>query len=249
MGRKKAKKGDSWDDSWFEAGSTCKPSALPPQRLSLGVGRPVVPPGVELEQAAHIETEVHVLLEDSFSSAMISATPVLTPEECAAWITWGETTGFVLEKHAQTGYIAHRDNGRLSVDSDEIAAALFERLRPWVPTEVAGLRATRCNPNIRLYRYTEGQRFGKHVDQANQLKDGSTTEFTVLVYLNDEGLVGGETLFYDGHGARAPEAVRFAPRAGAALVHAHGDRCLTHEASAVTSGVKYVLRSDLAFVR
>ena len=109
------------------------------------------------------------------------------------------------------------------------------------------MRATRCNPHIRLYRYEAGQRFGRHVDQANRLVDGSTTEFTVLVYLNDEGLVGGETLFYDGHGARAPAAVRVAPRAGAALVHAHGDRCLTHEATAVTTGVKYVLRTDLAF--
>ena len=65
--------------------------------------------------------------------------------------------------------------------------------------------------------------------------------------MNDEGLEGGETCFYAGHGARAPEAVRFAPRAGAVLVHAHGDRCLTHEGLAVTRGTKYLLRTDLAF--
>ena len=90
---------------------------------------------------------------------MLTATPILTHEECQQWIEWGESTGFVLEKHAQTAHIAHRDNGRLAVQSESIAAAIFARLQPWIPAEVAGKRATGCNPNIRLYRYQAGQRF------------------------------------------------------------------------------------------
>ena len=67
---------------------------------------------------------------------------------------------------------------------------------------------------------------------------------TVLLYLNDEGLTGGETVFYADDNT---EAFRFAPRAGAALLHAHGMRCLTHEGAEVTSGFKYLLRSDVAY--
>ena len=38
-----------------------------------------------------------------------------------------------------------------------------------------------------------------------------------------------------------------APKAGKALLHLHGDDCLEHEATAVTRGLKYVLRSDVVF--
>ena len=75
-----------------------------------------------------------------------------------------------------------------------------------------------------------GQRFGPHVDQSNRLADGSVTEFTVLLYLNEAGLEGGETVFYGSHGsAPKDDTLRFGPRTGACLVHAHGTRCLTHE--------------------
>ena len=37
------------------------------------------------------------------------------------------------------------------------------------------------------------------------------------------------------------------PGAGLALLHKHGDDCLLHEGRPVTTGVKYVLRSDVIF--
>lgn len=110
-------------------------------------------------------------------------------------------------------------------------------------------------------RYSEGQRFGKHVDGSQDLPGGAVTGYTLLVYLNGRGtrksarapkgsgvvaasLSGGETVFYDERGARM-QAV--APQAGMALLHLHGDECLEHEGAAVRSGVKYVLRSDVVF--
>ena len=114
-----------------------------------------------------------------------------------------------------------------------------------VPSNLGRLQPSGCNPNIRLYKYGEGQRFGRHVDQANRLADGSTTEFTVLLYLNDD-VEGGETVFYADHRSNQ-EACRFSPKAGAALIHAHGERCLTHEGAVVRKGVKYLLRTDLAY--
>lgn len=93
------------------------------------------------------------------------------------------------------------------------------------------------------------------------------TGYTVLFYLSGGGpaagggqqqqqqrevvprasqrLVGGETKFWD-HRRRLVASV--APVAGRCLVHLHGyDRCLEHEAAAVESGCKYVLRSDVVF--
>lgn len=194
-----------------------------------------------------LQSVVTLFMEDEVSPTLLALKPVLTAAECAAWIQWGESIGFEAEKHSQTAYIAHRDNGRIAFHSDSVAAAIFERIRPFFPERISGRIPHGCNPNIRLYRYEPGQRFGKHIDQANRLADGGLTEFTVLIYLNDDGLEGGETLFYEDHAPHAPELLRWRPLEGAALVHAHGDRCLTHEGAEVKRGVKYLLRTDLAY--
>jgi len=224
-------------------------SAKPVARVTLpeaAFALPVVPSSQTSNcgSTSSLSTEVQTLLQDDEGDSMMMAVPILTSEECKAWIQWGEATGFALEKHAQTSRIAHRDNGRLAIDSTDIAFAIYKRLEPWMPTEVAGKPASCCNPNIRLYRYEPGQRFGPHVDQSNQLAGGAATEFTVLIYLNHEGVEGGETIFY---GDATGDTLRIAPRAGAALVHAHGLRCLTHEGAEVRHGVKYLLRTDFAY--
>ncbi|CAO3622107.1 unnamed protein product [Cunninghamella echinulata] len=90
------------------------------------------------------------------------------------------------------------------------------------------------NSNIRIYRYQLGQKFEAHYDDS--VKDDITglwTDWTLLIYLNDDGLKGGETCFYKNHDD------------GLALLHRHGQHCLLHEALEVTQGVKWVLRSDV----
>ena len=235
---------------------TTRPSSKPAASVQLpaaALAMPLVPPGGTRPRSDSkwLQPEVRTLLEDDEGDAMLMAGPILTRDECASWIAWGESTGFALEKHAATANIAHRDNGRLAVESVEVAQAIFARLRPWIPAEVAGRRPVGCNPNIRLYRYEVGQRFGPHIDQANRLAGGALTEFTVLLYLNEDGLEGGETAFHgiDGLAEAGASAgtLRIAPRAGAVLVHAHGARCLTHEGAAVTAGTKYLLRTDVAY--
>ena len=85
-----------------------------------------------------------------------------------------------------------------------------------------------------------------HVDGAQRLDDGSETEFTTLLYLND-GFAGGHTVFYESHAPNGRELLRVAPRRGAVLLHAHGERCLTHEGARVDAGTKYLLRTDVAY--
>ena len=48
-------------------------------------------------------------------------------------------------------------------------------------------------------------------------------------------------------GPRNKKVASIVPKAGRALLHRHGDCCLEHEAAPVTSGLKYILRTDVCF--
>eukprot|EP00904_Undaria_pinnatifida_P001436 jgi/Undpi1/11293/HiC_scaffold_30.g13591.m1 len=165
--------------------------------------------------------------------------------------------------------MAHRDNGRITLHSPQVAAALFARVGSFVPSEMGRRKAVACNANIRVYKYAAGQRFGKHVDESVEDENGNISQWTVLIYLNggrvglsggergsggsdaeagmgEETLRGGETVFYKGnYGGKV--AASFSPVQGACLVHGHGRQCLLHEGAAVTSGVKYLLRTDVMY--
>ena len=125
--------------------------------------------------------------------------------------------------------------------------------------------AVGCLPTIRLYRYDLGQSFGKHIDgctDAPQISKTARTGVTLLIYLNSAGgdrdaqgesggggldpLEGGATVFFRGK-LGTSLACSVAPRAGTAVLHSHGERCLLHEGARVTRGVKFILRTDIVY--
>lgn len=181
----------------------------------------------------------------------------LTPRECQEWITWsadsrdnhrGRDGRWTYTSHPATRYIAHRECFRIQGDDGSLAQKIFQRLQASGLLKVLhaeldlppSYQAVACNPNIRLYKYTKGMSFGKHIDESNTTGAGQT-EITLLVYLSD--CQGGATSFYRNNGT----ALAFEPQVGAVLLHVHGDRCLVHEANPVESGVKYILRSDVCY--
>ena len=109
-----------------------------------------------------------------------------------------------------------------------------------------------CNPNIRVYRYDKGHAFGRHVDESNLVagRYGGNTEMTMLIYLST--CKGGATRFYPStmasrRSSKTVSSFSFQPQIGALLLHVHGKHCLEHEAEVVSSGQKYVLRTDLVY--
>lgn len=175
---------------------------------------------------------------------------------------------------------AVRVNDRFQVDDPDFARRLWEEtsLRSLVlegdidgetPNETArttlwGGEVLGLNPNIRIYRYSEGQFFDQHYDEANKVAFPSPTDpaksiparttWTLLLYLTV--CEGGETVFYPdppaGKKARneqPPKPVATAPEVGLALLHRHGNECMLHEGKEVTKGEKWVIRSDLCVKR
>ncbi|CAK9318317.1 unnamed protein product [Citrullus colocynthis] len=185
--------------------------------------------------------------------------------ESKAFIKAAESLGFVHQGSlGPTKGEAYRDNDRISVNDPDLADIIWRSGLDnlFADIKIRGKVAVGLNPNIRLYRYKVGQRFGRHIDESVDLGEGKRTYYTLLVYLsggsknktkNDtnnfkdpcsEPLVGGETVFY---GSRNSVVAEVPPTEGMALLHLHGDKCLLHEARNVTKGVKYVFRSDVIF--
>ncbi|KAK4541503.1 hypothetical protein LTR36_007949 [Oleoguttula mirabilis] len=119
------------------------------------------------------------------------------------------------------------------------------------------------NSNIRIYRYSKGQFFDQHYDDANNIMFPSAsspsavaakTTWTLLLYLTSPatGCEGGETVFYPDPPSKreaAPPPVVAELEAGMALLHRHGKDCMLHEGREVTEGEKWVIRSDLCVKR
>jgi hypothetical protein len=156
---------------------------------------------------------------------------------------------------------ALRVNDRLQVYDPAFAQKL------WKETALHGLVTAYENPsvwggevlgldgNIRIYRYRPGQFFDQHYDESKKIEFGDAkvkakTTWTLLIYLT--ACEGGETVFYPEATTRKgpqPEPIIVGLEAGMALLHKHGDDCLLHEGREVTSGEKWVLRSDLVVAR
>ena len=174
----------------------------------------------------------------------------LTPDECAAQIARAEAAGFgdapistfagpVVDKEV-------RNNDRVVVDDPALAADLWDRLRPFVPPARGSWLAAGLNERLRYYRYDPGQRFDWHFDGYYERSPTEQSALTFMVYLND-GFAGGATEFdfrltaVPAGGDRLTPVV---PEAGMALVFFHR---ILHQGAEVTSGRKYVLRSDVMY--
>ena len=178
---------------------------------------------------------------------VIEIVDLLDAGDCEREIRRADTLGFRAQQFRGEERLEVRN--RVSVDDAAAARDLWSKLASRVPPladfyrqglrpepDVADLEplvAVRLNERLRYYRYSGGERFASHVDLSHA--DESARSFlTVIFYLND-GFTGGETDFF----GRC-----VTPKRGAAILFPHE---LRHEGRPVTSGVKYVLRTDVMY--
>ncbi|XP_010555642.1 PREDICTED: uncharacterized protein LOC104825086 isoform X2 [Tarenaya hassleriana] len=185
-----------------------------------------------------------------------------TSDESKAFVKIAESMGFTHQGSLGPAKgEAYRDNDRISVNDPVLADTIWQSglSKLFSDIKIKGKIAVGLNPNIRFYRYSAGQRFGRHIDESVDLGDGKETHYTLLIYLSGGGnnnnngpksksrskssdsndslpqpLVGGETVFY---GSRNSVVAEVAPVEGMALFHIHGDKCMLHEARNVSKGI------------
>ncbi|KIJ69221.1 hypothetical protein HYDPIDRAFT_80229 [Hydnomerulius pinastri MD-312] len=202
-----------------------------------------------------------VLLEDQ----IILIDDFLSAEECKRFLKFIDELPLELTPPKKKGE-AERVNYRFSVTSVAFAERLHSLMLPHLPSFPYALSVRRpavvdvdqprlphsCNSNIRMYKYTASQYFGPHYDDS--VKDAATgarSEWTLLIYLSgvEDGVEGGETLFYEDERGKPRETITAPLTRGTALLHRHGNECMLHEGSVVRKGTKYILRSDLMFMK
>lgn len=185
-----------------------------------------------------------------FRHPLVWTVPAMfTQEECAtilagvAGADWLAATVNRAEGRAVDAKV--RDNTVAVVRDPQLAGELFRRTKPHVPermsAEIGGKSRTEMEVTgvflpLRVYRYEVGQHFGLHEDQSYFGPNDEVSLLTLLVYLN-EGFGGGETEFPEQHRT-------IAPKTGTALLFQHR---VLHAGNRVSSGTKYVLRSDVLY--
>ncbi|SHL78566.1 prolyl hydroxylase family protein [Flavobacterium chilense] len=163
----------------------------------------------------------------------------LTVDECHELIQKSEQIGFeeagVNIDGAQKMIKMVRNNERILYQNEEYASFLWQKLQPYIKSEVGNSTAIGLNEMFRFYKYNPGQRFKMHRDGSYKRSESEFSYYTFLIYLNEE-YEGGETKFASGE--------IITPKTGTALVFEHSQR---HEGAALISGIKYVLRSDIMY--
>jgi hypothetical protein len=159
-------------------------------------------------------------------------------EQCASFIKKSEELGY--EEAAietEKGYQvvkSVRNNHRVLHNDISLAEKIWVDLESFAPKKIGLSKSVGLNELFRFYKYEPGQEFKRHIDQSYIRNETEASYYTFMIYLNDE-YEGGNTRF---------SSVSIEPKPGTALIFLHS---IEHEGSAVTKGVKYVLRSDIMY--
>lgn len=158
---------------------------------------------------------------------------------------------------ADTHYpTTYRNNNRYVSDDALLADWLFETAKEYVPSSIIvdGIasnesghwRPTGLNSRVRFCEYLPAQAFNKHLDGIHYESKNVQSKLTFIVYLNgSECFGGGRTLFF--RSREDPEILQsYKPEQGDLIIFDHN---IWHSGEEVTSGAKYILRSDILFER
>eukprot|EP00931_Biecheleriopsis_adriatica_P072758 TRINITY_DN47170_c0_g1_i1.p1 TRINITY_DN47170_c0_g1~~TRINITY_DN47170_c0_g1_i1.p1 ORF type:complete len:696 (+),score=167.85 TRINITY_DN47170_c0_g1_i1:44-2089(+) len=192
---------------------------------------------------------------------------VLSHDECHALRQATEAMGYRPDVPLSS-QLDERAHNVVLMATEAQNESLFQRVKTLLPQEIGRDKLQGINRRWRLYRYLSGNLYRKHLDGAwpasgismgatgqeeyvyDAFGGGTRSKLTFIVYLNDDCEGGCTTFFVPNPGEEGTlDARPVQPRMGSATVFPHGDTGvpLLHEGSSVTSGTKYLLRTDVVY--
>eukprot|EP00873_Tetraselmis_striata_P046548 jgi/Tetstr1/466812/TSEL_011282.t1 len=190
---------------------------------------------------------------------------LVTPSECAALIRLSEAMGYTEDAPVSLGRDVRHNENCVWIADDSLTGPIFERCKHLLPQEVNSGAVAGLNARWRLYKYGPEDIFRAHTDGAwpgsgitetgvlkSDIFGDRWSQLTFVIYLNDD-FEGGETSFFlkkKGSDRRSIDLVPVAATQGAALCFFHGrhPQSHLHEGSLITSGTKYIIRTDVLYM-
>ena len=193
---------------------------------------------------------------------------VLSATEADRFVNLAEGLGFHQDSPVSLPHsVRHNDNLNWVV-SESIDGTIWKRSGHLVTEQINGQTAKGINARFRFYRYGVGDFFKPHTDGAwpgSRVIDGELvanaypdlySQFSYLIFLSD-GYEGGRTQFMvsasepskPARSSADADAVNVRTPKGAVLCFPHGMHplhCL-HSGEPITSGTKYIIRTDILF--
>jgi prolyl 4-hydroxylase len=184
---------------------------------------------------------------------------VFSSKECNKIVERSEQAGFktalVNVGRGEVHDPDYRNSDRCIIDDCDIAKAIFERIKDFLPKILNGGSGSSwelvgVNERMRILRYSDGHFFAKHKDGSHTRNYDECTFFTLMIYLNSGGGVdfeGGSTNFLSSTFSNGKaNHTEYVPKRGSVLVFDHG---LLHEGATLVRGTKYCIRSDVLYKR
>lgn len=196
---------------------------------------------------------------------------VVSPEECSQLVGLTESLGYLEDAAVSLPRSVRHNHNITWIADDETTEIIWNRCRPLMLDSAGiffGKQALGLNSRFRFYRYNQGDYFSPHTDGSwpgTRVVDGELvgnafpdrwSQLSFLLFLSD-GYEGGATRFYRDRGTTTQAAtdgdeesvVDIRTPIGGVLCFPHGMHplhCL-HGSETITSGSKYIIRSDVLF--
>jgi len=196
---------------------------------------------------------------------------VLSREECDRLVELTESLGYLEDAAVSLPRSVRHNHNITWIADDETNGVIWNRCQPLMRDLAAlfsGKQALGLNSRFRFYRYNQGDFFSAHTDGSwpgtrvinGKLIDNAYldrwSQLSFLLFLSD-GYEGGATRFHLKHGNTAQVVssadeesfVDIRTPIGGVLCFPHGTHprhCL-HSSERITSGRKYIIRSDVLF--
>lgn len=227
-----------------------------------------IPNPAKLASAEEFDVEKRLLTEIPGAFQLLN---VLTEQECQRLIALAEELTFLPDAAVSLPRTVRHNDSMTWVVDDQTVDTIWRRISGVLDASLPymqGKRPLGVNARFRFYRYSLGDYFKPHLDgdwPGSRIINGSLekdaypdrySRMTFLILLNEDFEGGATQLFVNKDNPTArirnlsdAEVHNVRTPTGSVLCFPHGRHPLSylHSAEQITSGVKYIIRTDLLF--